>query len=468
MLKKSLLAAAIMSTSFGAMADWQLSTASPVTIAQEVFADGSKLYSGTTSPVIKLNLGANDVVDMDANEELELTFTLPPGVVFPGNVNVADLTVNSNPLNQITNPIGGLPYFTVTVKDGGVQDATYVTFSIIANENLDLDDVNIGIDVSGLSYDSSGGYDLDLPDNFAAKVQSSLVYTGTNPTFEEDVVLGPGQTGVMFKSTSGYSFSVAPLDAGVNIDFMNQFAGPGNLGVITLDTVAGVVQIDGTPFSFLRTDVLTINVLGNMTAFTDVTLPNAAGTINSSVVADDKQSWELKYIDGTYLTGPLLSDNIQLVASNQVAIPLTDYSVSASLKHLNGVVGFSEVVLGSVDLQGVSSFGRAMTVTPSGSPTLTTVRLTNTSDVDLPVYAQLSTADGEVRPLVQLDDVPANSTAAFFSSDLEDALGGTFERRATIDFKTTTAAATAQDVQVINLLQSRNGVQVQVTQTKND
>lgn len=432
MFKKSLLAAAIMSVSFGAAADWSLDS-NPKNIQQEIFGQGAVQF--TPSTFVEL------VTDKDipAEQSAKITFTLSDGVVF-------NATASSNIFHGF-NGAANDTWDVVRTAGGNVGDSS-VTYRITTTAIIDASGSNnfLKLNLPVLLGDLSNGGSTVISTNFVAESGSTLFDTDVN-VIENMVAQG----------VPGYVVTVTPgtaLVANPATGILDLTAGA-TLGTITIADNSALPS--GGAATLTANDTATVTVVGDFSNFTSTELDDGGNTY-TGVPSDDMQS---ATYDG--VPASIFSNAIPLKVINSTAggaiMKTSRYSASVDIDFDSDTYSDFEsesAVIGEIKYTAISN-GRAMVVTKDGSSSITSVRLTNLKSSDVTLFAQLTTADGEVRPMVKLDDVPANATVYLNSADIEAELGGSFTGRSNIDF----FSSTADNLKIINLIKT-NGIQNQI------
>jgi len=456
MFKKSLLAAAIMSASFGAMADWQLTTDNTVpSITQEIFGGGPVLIKDSTGPqqtitltLRKDNLTDSSEVEIIKDESAYVTYTLPAGVVFGEGQADSDVTVSDG---------------TAVKKSGGAIDDNSVTYQITADNG----GMSSASTASTIVYTPSG-LKLDLNDDETVDVSVSiapLVVQSSTGAFDDSVTIDNDEDNDLYTTKSGYDNTVTPTADGVKVSLsdMTRFQSGDStavLGTVNFVQLQGgdtaPVDNDGDKPTLSSDDNITVTVTGDMSGLKFI----YAGT-KKGVIAQDLASATFNFQGsevadmGDITITPIANENIKL----------GEYSASVAVTFNNASytnLTYDSVALAPITLAGLDVAGRAMVVTSSESTTVTNVRVANISGVKLPLYGQLVTMDGTVSDLVNLGDVPANSTLNFNSADIEEEFGGAFDRRASIEFQTSTNDI--GKIKIINLLKDPSGIQSQIVE----
>jgi len=429
MFKKSLLAAAIMSVSFGAAADWSLDS-NPKNIQQEIFGQGAVQF--TPSTFVEL------VTDKDipAEQSAKITFTLSDGVVF-------NATASSNIFHGF-NGAANDTWDVVRTAGGNVGDSS-VTYRITTTAIIDASGSNnfLKLNLPVLLGDLSNGGSTVISTNFVAESGSTLFDTDVN-VIENMVAQG----------VPGYVVTVTPgtaLVANPATGILDLTAGA-TLGTIT---IADNSALPSGATSLTPADIATVTVVGDFSNFTSTELDDGT-TQYAGVTSDDRQSATYE-VDASIFSSAVALDVIN--TSSTAIMKTSRYSASVDIDFDSDTYSDFEsesAVIGEIKYTAISN-GRAMVVTKDGSSSITSVRLTNLKSSDVTLFAQLTTADGEVRPMVKLDDVPANATVYLNSADIEAELGGSFTGRSNIDF----FSSTADNLKIINLIKT-NGIQNQI------
>jgi len=433
MFKKSLLATAIVMTSFGAQADLSVSTStSPTVFATNIFASDVTIATATT-----VELKASSALSQASGT---ITFTLPSNVVFTDQITA----------DNVLAPACATGTSCVSVTAGGSLGSDTVTFTFSKIDVTAADKIEINIPDVKVTSGSFSSQNMTV----------SSTPINANWTANGGIVASTASVDLYDASSPIAAAAVDLKSANLSVDLNKRlsFAGTngGNAGSVNLGYGTAMDANGSTAFKPVASDTITVSIAGNFAAMSDVTYAGYKMTINE---AKTNAVVELDG-DDTYDGAAIFTPD------GKTEIELSDYLISFDIDYSSKLVSddtFSGQLQSSTYSGLIPVDTSAMIVTNSSSVDQTFLRITNTTSEKKPLFAQLIEQDGTVRALEELPSVPANATVVMNSQQIEDALGGTFEGRSRVYFQTSgTAGTSSDDIQVINITKGEAGVMSQI------
>lgn len=467
MMKKSLLATAIIAASSSAFAGLEVDVNGAKTFASERFGSDAVIATMTAGTASSVELEVTSIL-IAQNQQGTVTYTLSDGTFQAADLPaVADLTTSNCAGGASTGPVTLAPVITA----GGAAGDSSVTYGFtVTGANFSVGDcLDWAVPaVNGLSTLGTAGSTVDVA------VTTSAV--GTVDPFNpvpSTVTLAAGKSQTVATSAKALSVDFTVLAGATSADieladrtkFEDTTAGGlasetiAILGEVQTNNTGTAVDADGaTAADYAAADAVTVVVTGEdltgiASAYIDV---DGSNTFNAGDYAGTISGNTITFI-ATTGTDLNTAREIQIVADGTSSLASGDNTATASVD-LNAVTDIDFTNAASSPLVSLSFAGltaaneRALVVTNDTSADPTFIRVTNVTGNTLNFFGQMTTQAGVVGDLVEMTALAPNETRVISSADVVSTFG-TFTGRSNIEFSTTGAAT---DVQILNLVRTND------------
>jgi len=422
MLKKSLLAAAIMSVSFGATADWELNVTSALYGAEQ-FGTEVDIVLPDQSKLVKMSLSNPNGIAKA--QYFSITYELSEGTLASALANSSLVIADASGVE-----VSGA---NIVITGGGGVGDTFVSYGV--QNDIFLDD--------GSTIDLNIG-------NLNAKVTSDLVFSvsvaqdignlAPDPLRPVDTTVVPctGCTDVLVEVVPSYvigsDISSASADMEINVSQREEFSSvvaTGKLGLISIATASPAgKRVDGTGSIVLEDDdAIQIVVTGDFNSFSAVSidLDSATEGLTTDLVG------AISVVDGLSATFDTTMKDIRpidqillfVTADGVNQIPVGDYTaeVTYTPDTANSIPVVESLDLKSTSYSGLVMAGFAQAVPNSSQSDLANIRVQNLTNNDVNLFMDGYGQDGQALGYVEFGTLPANATEVFNASELENLLG---------------------------------------------